>query len=156
MTDTVSAPDVQWLNTEETEAWKALVDLAVRLPATLDSQLQRACGLSFYEYMVLAMLSEQEDWTLGMSTLAQLTSGSLSRLSHVIKRLEGAGYVSRTRGETDKRQTNAKLTQAGWEKIVTSAPTHVNQVREIVFEPLNCDQVKQLFTIVNAIRPALD
>lgn len=146
----------QWLNEEETEAWKALVDLAVRLPATLDSQLQRACGLSFYEYMVLAMLSEQQDWTLNMGELAQLTSGSLSRLSHVIKRLENADYVSRTRGEKDKRQTYAKLTEAGWDKIVASAPVHVSQVRDVVFSQIGCDQVKELFTIVNAIRPRLN
>lgn len=146
----------QWLNAEETEAWKALVDLSVRLPATLDSQLQRDCNLSFYEYMVLAMLSEQEDWTLNMGVLAQLTSGSLSRLSHVTKRLENAGFVTRTRGEKDKRQTYAKLTQGGWDKIVTSAPVHVNQVREVVFANLSCDQVRDLHAIVNAIRPRLN
>ncbi|XBH21300.1 MarR family transcriptional regulator [Jonesiaceae bacterium BS-20] len=155
MTET-HAPETQWLNEEETEAWKALVDLSVRLPATLDSRLQRDCDLSFYEYMVLAMLSEQEDWTLNMGQLAQLTSGSLSRLSHVTKRLESSGFVSRTRGEKDKRQTYAKLTDLGWEKIVASAPIHVAQVREVVFSALDCDQVKNLFSTVNAIRPQLN
>ncbi|WP_435298861.1 MarR family winged helix-turn-helix transcriptional regulator [Timonella sp. A28] len=146
----------EWLNEHENEAWVALVDLMLRLPSTLDSKLQKECHLSFYEYMVLAMLSEQPDRTLGMGTLAGLTSGSLSRLSHVITRLEKAGYVTRTRGSHDKRHTNAHLTEAGWEKIVDSAPTHVAQVRETVFNALSNEHVQQLTTIANAIRINLD
>ena len=148
--------DAPWLNQPENEAWVALADLMLRLPSTLESDLQRSSGLSFYEYMVLAMLSEHPDRTLGMGYLATLTSGSLSRLSHVIKRLEKAGYVTRSRSEQDKRHTNAHLTDAGWDKIVASAPDHVTKVRATVFDSLTTEQVIQLRDIADAIRENLD
>ncbi len=148
--------DVRWLTQSENEAWVALVDLMFRLPSTLESDLQRESNLSFYEYMVLAMLSEHPERTLGMGYLANLTSGSLSRLSHVIKRLEAAGYVTRTRSTKDKRHTNAHLTDAGYEKIVASAPSHVTKARETVFDSLTQEQVAQLSEIANAIRENLD
>ena len=56
-----------WLTPDERAAWLALAGMVVRLPAALDAQLQRDAGLSFYEYMVMAMLSEQPDWTLRMT-----------------------------------------------------------------------------------------
>jgi DNA-binding MarR family transcriptional regulator len=147
--------DVQWLNSAENRAWVSLADLLFRLPSTLDSDLQRETNLSFYEYMVLAMLSETRNRTLGMGELAGLTSGSLSRLSHVVKRLEVAGFVTRTRSDHDKRHTNAHLTEAGWEKIVASAPSHVTKVREIVFDALTEEQVTQLAEITTAVRERL-
>ncbi len=151
-----STPDVHWLSPAEREAWVALADLMFRLPSTLESDLQRESDLSFYEYMVLAMLSEEPDRTLGMGYLATLTSGSLSRLSHVIKRLERAGYVTRSRSQKDKRHTNAHLTDAGWEKITASAPGHVRKVRSTVFDALTTEQVQQLNVIADAIRENLD
>jgi MFS family permease len=54
-----------------------------RLPAALDAQLQVDAGLSFVEYMVLAMLSESPGRSRRMSELAALTGTSLSRLSHL-------------------------------------------------------------------------
>lgn len=150
-----NTPDVDWLTADENAAWVAFTDLLFRLPGTLDSHLQRTCELTFYEYMVLAMLSEQPDRTLGMGTLAGLTSGSLSRLSHVVKRLEHAGYVTRQRDAADKRHMNATLTDAGYDKIVASAPAHVTHVRELIFDHLNADQVTQLQTISDTLRDGL-
>jgi DNA-binding MarR family transcriptional regulator len=146
----------QWLNQSENDAWVSLADLMLRLPSTLESDLQRDSNLSFYEYMVLAMLSETPERTLGMGYLATLTSGSLSRLSHVIKRLEAAGYVTRSRSPHDKRHTNAHLTDAGMEKIIASAPGHVTKVRSTVFDAISAEQVEQLRAIVDAIRDNLD
>ena len=46
--------DVQWLDGDERSTWR-LAAVMVKLPAALDAQLQRDAGLSFFEYMVLAM-----------------------------------------------------------------------------------------------------
>ncbi|MEK8225412.1 MarR family transcriptional regulator [Oerskovia sp. M15] len=61
----------------------------------LDAQLQRDAHLTHFEYLVLAMLSEAPDHTLRMTDLALKTNATLPRLSHVVKRLEGRGYVER-------------------------------------------------------------
>src|SRR4051794_39344159 len=108
----------------------------MRLPQELDAQLQRDAGLSWFEYLILAGLSEAPERTLRMSRLAVRASGSLARLSHGVARLERRGWVVRRPCPEDGRYTNATLTDAGWEKIVATAPGHVETVRRLVVEAL--------------------
>jgi DNA-binding MarR family transcriptional regulator len=68
----------------------------LRLPAALDTQLQRDAGISSFEYQVLSGLSVSPERTMRMSRLAALTEGSLSRLSQVVARLEKRGWGRRT------------------------------------------------------------
>ena len=84
-------PSTRWLDAEERAAWLSLSRTIVKLPSALDAQLERDADLNYFEYLVMAMLSEQETRTLRMSQLAALSNASLSRLSHVAKRLENAG-----------------------------------------------------------------
>src|SRR5690625_7317105 len=87
----MSEQEPRWLTPVERETWLSISELVTTLPGALDTRLQQHAGLTFYEYMVMAMLSEQDDRTLQLSELAELTSGSLSRLSHVLTRLERHG-----------------------------------------------------------------
>ncbi len=103
----------RWLSPDELRAWLPVGGLLLKLPAALDAQMQRDSGLSHFEYLVLANLSEAPDRTRRMSELAALANGSLSRLSHVVKRLEARGWVERKACPTDGRYTNAVLTAAG-------------------------------------------
>ncbi|GEA89650.1 MarR family winged helix-turn-helix transcriptional regulator [Cellulomonas cellasea] len=150
------AGEPRWLTPSERGAWLALTAMTITLPGALDAQLQRDAGLSFYEYMVLAMLSEQPDRTLRMSQLAQLTNGSLSRLSHVATRLERAGFIRRERSTVDARATNAILTDEGVAKIVGSAPGHVEEARRLVIDALTPDQLEQLRAIGAAVMSRVD
>ena len=146
----------RWLSADENETWLQFSEIMIRMPSALDAQLQRDAGMSFYEYMVLAMLSEQPDRTLGMGQLAKLTSGSLSRLSHVVKRLEKQGFVTREPSPHDRRHTNAILTDTGLAKIVEAAPGHVANVRRLVFDALTSAQSEQLREACSAIKTQID
>lgn len=142
--DPASEPEPRWLEPEERDAWLSLVRVMIKLPSALDAQLIRDADLSHYEYMVLAMLSDRRNRQLRMSELAGMTSGSLSRLSHVVKRLEKKGLVRREADPDDGRYTNAILTDAGVAKVVASAPGHVAAVREFVIDALTPAQLRQL------------
>ena len=106
------------------------------LPGVLDAQLRADSGLTHFEYFVLAMLSEAPERTLRMTSLAQRTNATLSRLSHVVDRLEGRGLVERFPCPEDGRATNARLTPLGWDLVVAAAPGHVATVRHSVVDPL--------------------
>ncbi len=82
---------MKWLTDEELASWLAVVRLMTWLPWSIDQQLQRDSNLAMVEYQVLAMLSNSPQWTMRMSSLAEVTNASLSRLSHVVKRLETPG-----------------------------------------------------------------
>lgn len=148
--------DTRWLDAEERAAWLRLVAVVVLLPGVLDAQLRRDAGLSHFDYFVLATLSEAPDRRLRMTALAQRTNATLPRLSHVVQRLEGRGLVGRFPCPEDRRATNARLTDAGWDAVVAAAPGHVNTVRAHVLDPLSRAQLKQLTTIGDALLTRLD
>jgi DNA-binding MarR family transcriptional regulator len=152
----MDAAEPRWLDADEQETWIALASILLRLPGALDTQLQRDAGLSHFEYQVLSGLSMLPDRTARMSELAGLAEGSLSRLSNVVTRLERRGWVTRTPDPTDGRYTLATLTEAGWAKVVATAPGHVAAVREIVFDPLTRTQQRQLREIGRRIMRAVD
>jgi DNA-binding MarR family transcriptional regulator len=146
----------RWLSPGELAAWQPIGGLLLKLPAALDAQMQRDSGLSHFEYLVLASLSEAPDRTRRMSALAALASGSLSRLSHVVKRLEARGWVIRRPCPDDGRYTNAVLTEAGWRKVVDSAPGHVDAVRTLILDALTPAELEQFGGMARRILARLD
>ena len=135
---------MDWLTDDEQAAWRPFVGLLFRFPALLDAQLQKDAGISHFEYMVLSSLSEAPDRTLRMSQLAAMASGSVSRLSHVVSRLEARGWVRREPSPGDGRFINAVLTEPGWQKVVETAPGHVAAVRRLLIDTLGPEELRSL------------
>src|SRR5206468_8110965 len=126
------AAPARWLTAAEEQAWRNFASVLLRLPWALECQLQHDADLSFIEYHALARLSETPGHTLRMSELAGLTHASLSRLSHMIKRLEVRGFVRCDPHPTDGRYTNDILNRVGYEALVAFAPPHLASVRLLV------------------------
>lgn len=143
--------DVRWLGEDEQRAWRALAAVVLRLPGELERQLQRDAGMSHFEYWMLAILSEAADRSLRLSELADRANASLSRVSHVVTRLEDRRWVDRAPCPDDARATLAVLTETGWGKLVAAAPGHVQHVRSLVIDPLDDDDVAALERICGAI-----
>ena len=78
----------RWLSAEEREGWLFISSIIFNLTRRLENQLQNEAGISFVEYMVLAMLSESDDLSLTMTELAITTNTLPARLSRVVARLE--------------------------------------------------------------------
>ena len=145
-----------WLTSEQEEAWRSLMAAILLLPGALDAQLQRDAGLTHGGYVVLSALSEAPERQIRMRRLAEMASMSMSRLSHLVDRLEARGWVERRPVPGDGRSTMAGLTDAGWEKVVETAPGHVDAVRSLVFEGLSAEQTRQLKSIFDTIVPKID
>jgi DNA-binding MarR family transcriptional regulator len=146
----------RWLTAEQQCAWRKFAAVFTVLPAALDTQLQRDAELTHFGYWVLAMLSESPNHSLRMSDLAVRSYASLSRVSHVVARLEEHGWVRRQPAPDDRRSIVAELTDAGHDKIVGSAPGHVETVRSLVFDALSDEQVARLNEICRAMLERLD
>src|SRR4029450_4238525 len=141
----------RWLSDEQQRAWRRFVEVLVKVPAALEAQLQRDSGLTHMGYLVLLTLSEREDRRLAMSKLAKRGSAALSRLSHVVARLEGQGWVRRERDPEDGRVQIAVLTEEGYGKVVRTAPGHAEAVQQLVFDRLSPAQVRQLAKVAEAL-----
>jgi DNA-binding MarR family transcriptional regulator len=119
------------------DSWLSLVRLITWLPWSIDHQLRRDSDLGVVEYQVLARLSRSPERTLRMSWLTDLANASLSRLSHLVKRLEGPGLVRREPDPADGRFTVTILTEKGFRTLAEAASRHVADVRSLVIDVLS-------------------
>lgn len=155
MEDSAHRSQPRWLTDEQQAAWRSLVAIVTRLPAALDTQLQRDSSLTHFDYFVLSGLSENPDRRVQLRDLATYANASLSRLSHVVTKLERAGWVKRE-SIAGSRGSYAVLTDAGMDKVLEAAPGHVATVQALVFEGLADDQVARLGELSAVLLEQLD
>src|ERR1700756_3749924 len=150
-----SARTTRWPDAQEQQIWAQLSTMILRLQPVLSARLQREFGISQFEYLILARLSEAPGSMLRMSVLATITGGSLPRLSQAVGRLEKRGWISRQPDAHDSRYTVAILTRAGLRRLEEAAPSHLDAVREFVFDRLTRAQALQLGAISQRILAGL-
>jgi DNA-binding MarR family transcriptional regulator len=68
-------------------------------------------GLTYLQYIVLVVLYEQDDQTVG--GLGDKLFLDSSTLTPLLKRLEAMGHITRQRDPQDERQVRVRLTQQG-------------------------------------------
>jgi DNA-binding MarR family transcriptional regulator len=149
-------PAVRWLTAAEVDSWLSVVRLMTWLPWSIDQQLRRDANLGMAEYQVMARLSQSPGRTLRMSALADLANASLSRLSHLITRLERRGLVRREPDPADGRFTNAILTDEGFRTLAAAAPVHVAHVRSLVIDALSPEQLRRMGLAADRIMSRID
>ena len=133
-----------------------MVRLLVWLPWSIDQQLRRDSKLGMVEYQALAMLSTSPERTMRMSALAEVTNASLSRLSHLVERMEARGLVRREPDPADGRFTNAILTDEGFQALAEAAPGHVAHVRSLVIDVLSPEQLRRMGLASDRIMAHID
>ena len=146
-----AAQEDYWLDADQQQDWRQLVALLMTLPTAIESDLQRTAGITMFEYLVVANLSEADEATLRMTDLAYKANSSLSRLSHVVSRLAKRGWVRKRPCANDGRVSEVVLTKAGRAKVVRAAPGHARLVQELVIAPLTRAQLKALGASAAAI-----
>ncbi|MET9023101.1 MarR family transcriptional regulator [Actinopolymorpha sp. NPDC004070] len=139
-----------WLSAEQQRAWRAYLLGSAQLMERIDRDL-RALGLSMPEYEILVRLSESPERTLRMAELAQSVHHSRSRLTHTIARMEAAGLVEREACPSDRRGVLARLTDAGYARLVETAPHHVAGVRDGLIDLVSEEDLAALGRVFAAV-----
>ena len=84
---------------------------AARSVMNLYTPYLKPLGLTYTQYLVLLVLWERDGLTVGeLCAKLMLDNGTLSPL---LKKMEQAGYVARTRSREDERVVVISLTEAG-------------------------------------------
>ncbi len=150
----------RWLTEDEQRMWRGWLAASMLLPERLNRDLQEQHGLTGTDYQVLVELSESPERRMRMSTLAERTQLSRSRLSHQIDRMTGAGMVTRQECAQDGRGMFAVMTDQGWETLVAAAPDHVESVRRHLVDRLTPEQFEAFgqacITLADALRSGDD
>lgn len=139
------------LTPQQDRTWNLLVGVMMWLPAELDASLGRIAGLSHYEYQVLRWLAASEDCEIHMTRLATTACVTPSHLSRIVARLEKQGSLTRSADPADARRTLAHLTEAGALLVDDIEPAYAAEVRRLVFDHLQQQEVEQLESLTEAI-----
>jgi DNA-binding MarR family transcriptional regulator len=110
----------------------------------LDRQLRDEAGMTHDDYEILSRLHRAPDRTQRMSGLAGDVGFSPSRLSHAVNRMEEAGWISRRPCPTDRRGTEATLTELGVKVVEDASPAHLDLVRKLIFDVVGAERAGEL------------
>ncbi len=133
------------------KAWRALIEVTTGVLGVLDNELQSEHGLSLGEYEVLVHLSEEPDNSLRMTDLAGRLRLSPSGITRRIDGMTRAGLVERKQCPSDRRGSNAVLTEEGLRRLREAAPTHVRGVRAHFIDQLTERQIGNLATALTSV-----
>lgn len=132
----------------EMSFWHRVVAVYMVVLPDLEHDLQKAGKISFFEFQVLDHLSN-EDGLMSMTRLATRCNSSLSRLSHVARKLEGRGLLTRRLSEQDKRVTVAQITPVGRELITNLRDVYHRAVESHMLESLSGEELRQAIGLMD-------
>jgi len=145
----VTAP--RWLDDEQQQTWRAWLDVNAQLFARISRELQATSGLSLQDYDVLVALTDVPDGSVRMRDLGVKLQWEKSRLSKHLTRMAARGLVARRDCHDDRRGAFVELTDEGLAAIRAAAPDHAALVKDVFFDGLRDDQVRELRTICTTV-----
>jgi len=147
---------VNWLDAREERVWRALQFMQMRLTARLARDLALESGLSYPDYLVLVVLTDQPDGRMRAFRLGHELGWEQSRVSHHVARMAKRGLVTRERCDADRRGAYVVVTAAGREAIRQAAPGHVGTVRSAFIDQLDAGELDAIGAVADKVLAALD
>jgi DNA-binding MarR family transcriptional regulator len=139
------------LNESELQAWRGLMLMGFRLTATLSRELADATGLSYPDYVVLAVLSDRQDGRMRAFELGRALGWEKSRLSHHVARMAERGLVRREKCKTDQRGAFVAVTPRGRKAVAAAAPVHAAVVRRHFVDVLSAAELATIGEVAGRV-----
>src|SRR3954462_293133 len=139
------------LTDEQQETWFAYMRVMLRLTHEMNRQLQTDSDLSLADYDVLNALADSPGGRLQLTALAARIGWESSRVSHHLQRMSARGLGERSPSESDRRATDAVLTDAGRAALRAATPGHAALVRRMFFDGLDPELLVPLRTALDQV-----
>ena len=146
--------DPRWLDDTQSVAWRGLMAIVNRAIPEIERSL-KAHDLLGVHYHIFVELSAAPGRTLRLSELADSANLSQSRLTHRLRLLVERGDIEVSEDPDDRRAKNATLTDVGYERLVATAPHHVEDVQRLIFDPLDDTETAALAEALAKISASL-
>lgn len=140
-----------WLTAKQREAWRSLNVMFMQLNAELERRLLQHSDLSYSDYLVLVVLTEQPEDRMRLFELGDSLGWEKSRLSHHLTRMEARGLVKKVKCDSDRRGLFVEVTKKGLAKITEVAPRHVQDVRELFISRVSADELAVIATATDRV-----
>jgi DNA-binding MarR family transcriptional regulator len=137
--------------TPEVQAWAQLLRAHSALTRRFSTELLTMHGLTLNSYEVMLHLAHAPKRRLRRVDLAESVLLTASGITRLLDGLERSGYVSRATSEQDARVSYAVLTDEGYEKLRSAAPTHVGGIREVFGEHFSSDELETLAELLGRL-----
>jgi DNA-binding MarR family transcriptional regulator len=138
----------RWLDDEEQSAWRAIIDGYLHLLREVERPVQDATGLNSADYAMLVHLSETPQRRARMSELATCSGLPSGQVTYRVDRLVKLGFLERRPSATDRRGSEAVLTEYGFEAFSAAAAIHVEAVRRAFLDHVTRDELRLLGTVM--------
>ena len=115
-----------WLSDDEQKFWRLLLAASRKVNHHIETVLQDDHNLTSAEFAVLVNLSESPEKEIRLRDLCNILNWDRSRASHQVSRMQKRGVIIELTDEGDRRIRNA-------------APSHVESVRDVIFNNLDPD-----------------
>lgn len=139
---------MQPCGSHEMNFWHRVVAVYMGVLPDLEHDLQESGKISFFEFQVLDHLCNVSG-AMSMSKLATRCNSSLSRLSHVARKLEERGLLTRQLSATDRRVTVAEVTEAGRELMSRLRGVYHHTVEHHMVQSLSADELRQAIELMD-------
>ncbi|WP_199431242.1 MarR family winged helix-turn-helix transcriptional regulator [Qaidamihabitans albus] len=136
----------------EDEAWRGFLVTHDRLWRSLEAGLA-PLNVSMAEYSVMALLGEAGPKGMRMSELAERRLMSTGGFTRLADRLERRGLIERRRSPVDGRSFDAVLTREGRALLRKAWRRQYRDLRELVFDRLDDDDLRRLADIWARLDP---
>ncbi|ROR80285.1 transcriptional regulator, MarR family [Plantibacter flavus] len=139
------------LTPTELGAYFAFTEVSSLLRPAVEQQLREAGELSYVQFLLLARLGDAPDGHQRMTDLADGVVYSRSGLTYQAQLLEQRGLITRSPSPDDERSTVVAITTAGRDVLATVFPGHIQAVKDLLFAPLDVDDVSELARILGRV-----
>jgi DNA-binding MarR family transcriptional regulator len=157
MTPHASPPDAPpIISAERMRAWRSFLEAHARVVDALARELKEVEDLPLPWYDVLVQLHEAPQRRLRMQELAEAVVLSKTGLTRLVDRMERAGLVVREPCPDDRRGTYAELTDAGYERLRQTAPTHLRGIDAHFTSLIDAAEAETLARVLERITAAVE
>src|ERR1700739_718180 len=125
-------------------AWLAYMRVQLRLTYEMNRQLQADSNVSLPDYDVLNALRYSPGGRMRITGLAARIGWERSRLSHHGRRLQNRGPVGCRPAPGERRASEIKPTDRGWDEITRASSGHIELVRRLFLDGLPDELIEPL------------
>lgn len=135
-------------------AWGLVLEGTNRVSGALGRQLEDEVGIPLTWFEVLLRLGRSPGQRLRMVELSRQISFSDSGLSRLADRMEKAGLIDRALCRTDRRGTEAVLTDQGVDTLQRALAVHVGGLRTHLLDHVSAQELDTLTRVMDRLRSA--
>lgn len=137
------------LNDDEVDFWRLFLGWSQRVHAAVNHAVIEEANLSVSEFELMTRLWARPDYELPQHDLTVELGWSHSRGSHLLRRLEGRGFVER-HDIGQGRARKVRLTSQGFEQLMGAFEVHGQAFRDVLLDRLTPTQWRVLKEIMDS------